>query len=172
VLPCPGACSAAPFPMYAALPRSEDSGSVRLPTARHESLAVRTLVSALPVQLVGGIGSRRIAPVPEGSFVGVLWVCTPEEPASTHPVPLMPVLSARLGDTVGLFDHARFRGDDLPFARVLRPADSLSTLHPRGYPRWGQDSVLTRGLRVRKGAFPFHWIPPCLLGATPKFPDV
>jgi len=67
--------------MYAALPRSEYYGAVRLPTARHERLALRTLVASLPVQLVGCIGSRRISQVHEGSFVCVLWVCTPEEPA-------------------------------------------------------------------------------------------
>lgn len=74
MFPFPGACSADPFPMYAALPRSEYYGSVRLPTARHERLALRTLVSSLPVQLVGCIGSRRISQVHEGSFVCVLWV--------------------------------------------------------------------------------------------------
>ena len=79
----------------------------------------------------------------------------------------MPVVPSLVGDQVGLFDHDRFRGYALPFASLLRPADSLSTLHPRGYPRWVQDSVLTRGLRVSQVAFPFHWIPPCLLGATP-----
>ena len=52
--------------------------------------------------------------------------------------------------------HDRFRGYDLPFANLLRPADSLSTLHPRGYPRWGQDSVLTGWLGVSKVAFACH----------------
>jgi hypothetical protein len=79
----------------------------------------------------------------------------------------MPVLPSLLGDKVGLFDHDRFRGDDLPFASLLRPADSLSTLHPGGCPRCVQDSVLPGGLGVRKVAFACHWIPPCLLGATP-----
>ena len=84
----------------------------------------------------------------------------------------MPVLPSLLGDKVGLFDHDRFRGYDLPFASLLRPADSLSTLHPRGYPRWVQDSVLTGGLDLSEVAFSFHWIPPCLLGATPSEPAV
>ena len=74
MFPFPGACSADPFPMYVAFPRSEYYGSVRLPTARHERLALHTLVSSLPVQLVGCIGSRRISQVHEGSFVCVLWV--------------------------------------------------------------------------------------------------
>ena len=74
-------CAADPFPMHAALPRSEYSESVRLPTAHHERRALRTLVSPLPVQRVGGLGSRRISHVHEGSLVCVLWVCTPEEPA-------------------------------------------------------------------------------------------
>jgi hypothetical protein len=81
VLPFPGACSADPFPLYAALPRSAYYGSARLPTARPERLALRTLVSPLPIQHVGCIGSRRISQGHEGSFVCVLWVCTPEEPA-------------------------------------------------------------------------------------------
>ena len=33
-----------------------------------------------------------------------------------------------------------------------------------------QDSVLTGGLGVSKVAFACHWIPPCLLGATPHRP--
>ena len=78
MFPFPGACSADPFPMYVALPRSEYYGSVRLPTACHERLALHTLVSSLPVQLVGPrvgcLGSRRISQVHEGSFVCVLWV--------------------------------------------------------------------------------------------------
>jgi len=74
VFPLPGACSAAPFPMYAALPRSESYGSVRLPTARHERLAWRTLVASLPVQRVGGIGSRMTSHGHEGALVCVLWV--------------------------------------------------------------------------------------------------
>lgn len=84
----------------------------------------------------------------------------------------MLVWPSLLGDKVGLFDHDRFRGYDLPFASLLRPADSLSTLHPRGYPRWVQDSVLTGGLDLSEVAFSFLWIPPCLLGATPTDPDV
>ena len=40
----------------------------------------------------------------------------------------MLVLPSLVGDKVGLFDHDRLRGDALPFASVLRPADSLSTL--------------------------------------------
>ena len=79
----------------------------------------------------------------------------------------MLVLPSLVGDKVGLFDHDRFRGYDLPFASLLRPADSLSTLHPGGCPRCVQDSVLTGGLGVSKVAFSCHWIPPCLLGATP-----
>ena len=47
----------------------------------------------------------------------------------------MLVLPSLVGDKVGLCDHDRLRGDDLPFASVLRPADSLSTLHPGGCPR-------------------------------------
>ena len=84
----------------------------------------------------------------------------------------MLVRPSLVGDKVGLFDHDRFRGDDLPFASVLRPADFLSTLHPRSYPRWVQDSVLTSGLGVSKVAFACHWSPPCLLGATRTDPGV
>jgi hypothetical protein len=61
MFPLPGSCSADPFPMYAALPRSESYGSVRLPTARHARLALRTLAPPLPVQLGGCIGSRRLS---------------------------------------------------------------------------------------------------------------
>jgi hypothetical protein len=57
----------------------------------------------------------------------------------------MLVWPSRVGDKVGLCDHDRFRGDALPFARVRRPADSLSTLHLRSYPPAGQDAVLTGG---------------------------
>ena len=46
----------------------------------------------------------------------------------------MLVLPSLVGDKVGLFDHDRLRGDALPFASVLRPADSLSTLPPGGCP--------------------------------------
>ena len=46
VWPCPGACAADPCPLSAALPRSASDGSVRLPTARHERRAWRTLVSS------------------------------------------------------------------------------------------------------------------------------
>jgi hypothetical protein len=74
VFPWPGACSADPCPLDAALPRSEYSASVRLPTARHQRRAWRTLVSPLPVQRVGCLGSRRLSPVHEGSLVCVLWV--------------------------------------------------------------------------------------------------
>jgi hypothetical protein len=81
VLPVPGAGSADPFPLDVALPRAESYGSVRLPTARHARLALPTLVSSVPVPLVGCIGSRRLSHVHEGSVVCVLWVCTPEEPA-------------------------------------------------------------------------------------------
>ena len=35
-----------------------------------------------------------------------------------------------------------------------------------------QDLVLTGGLGVSKVAFACHWIPPCLLGATPTDPDM
>jgi hypothetical protein len=82
------------------------------------------------------------------------------------------VLPSLVRDQVGLCDHERLRGDDLPFASVLRPADSLSTLQPWGYPRWVQDSVLTGWLGVSKVAFSCHYIPPCLLGATPTDPYV
>ena len=84
----------------------------------------------------------------------------------------MRVLPALVGDTVGLCDHDRGRGDALPFARVLRPADSLSTLHPEGCPRCVHDAVLPGGCGVRQVAFACHWIPPGLLGATPTDPDV
>src|SRR4029450_3406419 len=62
VFPFPGACAADPFPLYAALPRSEYYGSVRLPTARHTRLALGTLASPLPLPRGGGIGSRGIPP--------------------------------------------------------------------------------------------------------------
>jgi len=68
----------------------------------------------------------------------------------------MLVMPSLLGDKVGLFNCDRFRGYALPFASVLRPADSLSTLHLRGYPHAVQDSVLTSGLGVSKVAFACH----------------
>ena len=79
----------------------------------------------------------------------------------------MLVLPSLVGDKVGLFDHDRLRGDALLFASVLRPADSLSTLPPGGCPAACNDSVLTGGLGLSKVAFSCHWLPPCLLGATP-----
>ena len=134
VLPFPGAWSADPFPLSAALPRSEDSASVRLPTASHARLALRTHAAAFPLQRGGCRGSRRLSHVHAGALGCVLWFCTPAEPASPHPLARMLVWPFLVGDTVGRFDHARCRSDGLPVACLLRPADSLATLHLRRYP--------------------------------------
>ena len=143
--PWPGASAAAPCPRDAALPPSESSASVHLPTARHERLAVRPLVSPFPVQRVGCIGRRRLSHGHAGAVVCVLGGCTPAEPAATPPRARMLGLPSLVGDPVGLCDRARWRGDALPGASGRRPADSLSTLHPRGGPRGGHDAGLPGG---------------------------